>query len=257
MSPGGSCRRRRRRACRRSSAPSASRTPWRGSRSAARRRPGRPTRDSSTRRIVVDPSGPLRQNDGEVVLAEERVGAEPQPREVERLRHPPRGAGEERVGRGAVDDRVAVLRASAPSAGRRTRARRSRRSRTTTSGPSMPLTATELPASTSASADRAAHDLAPRVHAGVGAPRARERDSSRAAPARAPSRSSPATVRCSGCAAKPRNPVPSYATTSFRARGSLAVGSSQLGERKLGHTSSMRAIGALSPGRGPSFRMRM
>ena len=28
------------------------------------------------------------------------------------------------------------------------------------------------------------------------------------------------------------------------------------GERKLGHTSSMRAMGALSPGRGPSFRMR-
>ena len=28
------------------------------------------------------------------------------------------------------------------------------------------------------------------------------------------------------------------------------------GERKLRHTSSMRAMGALSPGRGPSFRIR-
>ena len=46
-------RRRRRRACRRSSAPSASRTRWRGSRSAARRRRGRASCDSSTRRTVV------------------------------------------------------------------------------------------------------------------------------------------------------------------------------------------------------------
>ena len=35
--------------------------------------------DSSTRRVVVDPSGPFRQNDDEVVLADERVGAESQP----------------------------------------------------------------------------------------------------------------------------------------------------------------------------------
>ena len=51
------------RACRRSRAPSASRTRWRGSRSAARRRPRRPSATRARAASVDEPSGPLRQND--------------------------------------------------------------------------------------------------------------------------------------------------------------------------------------------------
>ena len=63
------------------------------------------------------------------MLADERVGAEPQQRQVERLRDPPRVAGEERVGRRPVHDRVAVGAPAAPSAGRRTPASTERRRR--------------------------------------------------------------------------------------------------------------------------------
>ncbi len=42
------------------------------------------------------------------MLAEERVGAEAQLRQVERLGHPPRGPSGERIGLRPVDDRVPV-----------------------------------------------------------------------------------------------------------------------------------------------------
>ena len=61
----------------------------------------------------------------------------------------------------------------------------------------------------------AGHDLAPRVHAGVGAPGARQLD--RLAHDRGDGAgSSPITVRTPGLAAKPWNPAPSYATVSGR-----------------------------------------
>ena len=59
----GACPRRPRRACRRSRAPSASRTRWRGSRSAARRRLRRPSATRTRGASSDEPSGPLRQND--------------------------------------------------------------------------------------------------------------------------------------------------------------------------------------------------
>ena len=203
---GGSCRCRRRRACRRSSAPSASRTRWRGSRSAARRRRGRASCDSSTRRIGGRALRALAAERGEVVLAEERVGAEAQQRRGRAAPAPTTRPGEERVGHRAVHDRVAVRAPRAPSGGRRSRASTSSASRTTTSGPSWRVDRALRPVdgSTSPATGDRAHHLAPRVHAGVGAARARERRRvvARSTCASA-SRSTPSTVRMLGLRGEP------------------------------------------------------
>ena len=79
----------------------------RGSRSAARRRRGRATRleHAAHRRRSLRTLAAERR---EVVLADERIGGEPQRAQVERLRDPPREAVAERIGHRPVDDRVAV-----------------------------------------------------------------------------------------------------------------------------------------------------
>ena len=226
ISPGRSLPdRRRRRACRRSSAPSASRTRWRGSRSAARRRPRRPTTTRARVRIVVEPSGPLRQKRREVVLADERVGAEPQRAQVERLGDPPREPGAERIGHRPVHDRVAVRAPPAPSGGRRSRPSTSSRVRTTISGPSMRVhrarqppridvrrrrrTITTWPHACTPASVRPAHASVDR--------RARSTLRERVRRAR------PRRCAARGCAANPWKSVPSYATTSLQSTAARRI----------------------------------
>ena len=151
-----------------------------------------PSPRSSQRRLehaaamVVAARRALAAERGEVVLAEERVGAEAQQREVERFGDPPRGAGEERVGRRPVDDRVAVRRATgrrATGVERRVDQLGVAHHHLGTELTGRPRTATRV--DVDVAGDRQRHDLSPRVHTGVGASRADERRGRRAA-ARAP-----------------------------------------------------------------------
>ncbi len=120
--------------------------------------------------------------------------------------------------------------------------------RTTISGPSIPFTDRCTASGSSTHGDRAAHDLTPRVHAGVGAARARELH-----------RGAQHPLECGAEHAFDRALV---ALRGEAVEVGAVVRDRQLEypllfrERELAQTSSMRAIGALSPGRGPSLRIR-
>ncbi len=187
--------------------------------------------------------------------AEERIGAEAQQREVERLRHPPGGAGQERIGRRAVDDRVAVRAPLGVTPGVEGRVDHLGVAHHDL-GAELARDGVRDPARIDVGvADRQRHHLAPRVHAGVGASGTGEREL--VAPQHRPEhfaqhafdgallelRGEPAEV---GAVVRDRE----LEHTVTHVLGPRS------GERKLGHTSSMRAMGALSPGRGPSFRIR-
>ena len=168
---------RRRRACRRSSAPSGDRTRWPGSRSAAA--PSLVDLDAtgpaSTRRTSDgsgSPSSTLgrRQNDVKScspISGSQRRLHRPQ---RQRLGHEPRPAGEQRVGCRRVPDVVAVLAASGPRTGRRSR---SAAHSACAHGDGRRTQLVQPPGEVvevGVGRQVARHDLAPGVDAGVGAP---------------------------------------------------------------------------------------
>jgi hypothetical protein len=120
---------------------------------------------------------------------------------------------------------------------------------TTTSGPSIPLTARWIRDGSTARV--AAKDATcPSACTPASVRPATESDGrSRRMRSRASSRT-PSTVRTPGCLAHPRKSVPSYASISLMTRGFAAAYSSS-------GRSSMRAIGAPSPFRCPSFSTRV
>ena len=232
---------------------------WPGCRSAACRRRGRATTESNTRRTVVEPGRPLAAERREVVLAEERVGRHAQAPAGRAVRAPTtrcgRGTGRAPGGSRSCSGRSARWR----SGGRRSRARPSRPSRTTTSGPSSEFT------------DRGTRS------GSMPAP-VRRRAGSPPGPSRARRRRCvPRTMRSSASGVVRRTFASTHAELTgdgalLGLRGEAAeVGAvvrddepqdvrlvaargSPRTERELGHTSSMRAMGALSPGRGPELQ---
>ena len=124
---------------------------------------------------VDEPSGPLRQNDAKSCSPTNGSAPSRSARRSSGVGHPPREAIAERIGHRPVEDRVAVRAAIARRGGRRSRGvDELGTTRTTTSGPSIELTAAWSRHGSRPGSRREAHDLAPRVHAGVGAARARE-----------------------------------------------------------------------------------
>ena len=184
---------------------------------------------------------------------------------------------QERVGHRPVQHRVVVARGRGPRSGRRSRRRPPPPSRTTRAGPHSLLSARRRASASKRSAcDVEAHDLAPGVHAPSVRPAPVTTTGCRSDQLdglleRAGDR---AQARLGGEAEEGRAVVgDGHADAHERPRGARSEarrGSSKresvsltpgIGPDAVGpdraQTSSMRAIGALSPSRGPSLRMRV
>ena len=126
------------------------------------------TTHETRRRFAVGHLRPPAER-GEVVLADQRVAGRLHRPEGERLGHVPRRPRLERVRRRVVPHVVAVVPAAAPRTGRRSRGSPTPRPRTAISGPCSLLIRRARSARSVSSGRSPTDDLAPRVHAGVGA----------------------------------------------------------------------------------------
>ena len=162
----------------------------------------------------------------EVVLADERIGAQAQRAQVERLGHPPREAVAERIGHGPVEDRVAVRAPRARSGVRRTAGRRARPNG---SRPRARASSVTAACSRHGSSPGSDGKLATWPHACTPASVRPAHASSHVVAQHLADRVRRARRRpCArpgwpGCAANPLKSVPSYATTSFTCAGPAPV----------------------------------
>ena len=216
--PGRSDRGRRRRACRRSSGPSGGRTRCRGSRTAAARRSRRARTSvaARTRRTsdgsgssVGAPSG-RRQNDEKSCSPISGSQAELHRPQVERLGDVPGSVRPSSgFGDGRVPDVVAVVPPRRREPGVEVRRRAHSRGAHGDAGPHSWLSRRARAARSVAAGRSPRHDLAPGVHAGVGAPGAGELDRA-GATHRGDRRGErrPCTVRTPAFGGEPVEPAP-------------------------------------------------
>ena len=255
---------------RRPSSPTIDRTIWwqkAEARMSKRSTPSpRSTQPASSTRRTSDASGtgPAAEG-GEVVLADERVAGQLHAPQVERRLDVPRRAGQERVGHRPVQHRVAVGpprgrvpgvevgRPAADARGRRSPGAsillsdRCRAHRSTSAGVPAASKVTTWPQACTPASVRPAQvsSIGMAEHLGDGGDRGRRRPSSPL-----PLRGEAAEAAC-----RRRRPASGRETTAPPEPSSALP--DRRGSRLQRYTSSMRAMGALSPWRGPSLRMRV
>ncbi len=207
----------------------------------------------------------------EVVLADEGIAAQPQRGQVERLLDEPGAVGHERVGHRPVEDRVAVGAGHRREAGVEGVGHDRRRSDGDV-GLEHLVERTLEGGRVGARRRRVeADDVAPRVHALVGAARDRELDGvAQHAPDGVGQRAADRADADVGGEPVERRAVVrdeqrhphrgagvGWRVVEVEQRRALEAGSAHAAAPGRTYTSSMRAVGALSPGRVPSLRIRV